>query len=172
MDVYDAMNIGHGDISWKCKSHWIYKYRYNTRAFIFDWVMTSRRMSTLIGWQHLKPYATFRGVCVCARMWLSVCHLPVTHDSIFPEGVLDGPSSSLHYSPPSPESQTGEYFTPSADADRPTLKGVATHDTPMADNWNARRRHLIWQCPKRVSYIEGRREGMVWERGNVREIGG
>lgn len=52
--------------------------------------------------------------------------------SIFPEGVLDGLLSPLLSSQLLHESQTGEYFTPSADADRPTLKGAT--DTLMADS--------------------------------------
>lgn len=52
--------------------------------------------------------------------------------SIFPEGVLDGLLPPLLSSPLLPESQTGEYSTPSADADRPTLKAG---QPPMIHRW-------------------------------------
>lgn len=69
--------------------------------------------------------------------FFELCMSVVVPPSIFPEGVLDGllsfsfSSPPAHYSAPLPESQTGEYFTPSADADRLTLKG----GKPLIHQW-------------------------------------
>lgn len=75
--------------------------------------------------------------CLLIKLPLSCQSIFIHHLSIIPtflSTVLSFPFLSPLLSSPLllPKSQTGEYFTPSEDADAPTLK--ATRATPMADN--------------------------------------